>query len=151
MKFIADAMLGSLAKRLRLLGFDVVYDASLDDNEVLRVALEQDRVILTRDTGLASRPLAGNHLLIRSDASDDQVGQVLAAYALNPSSPLTRCSVCNTELTALDRDAARDRVPDHVLRTAERFLSCPGCDRVYWEGTHVRNMDETRTKKGPVP
>jgi uncharacterized protein with PIN domain len=58
MKFIADVMLGKLAKRMRLLGFDVLYDPAYEDNEVLRLALDHDRVILTRDAGLASRPLA---------------------------------------------------------------------------------------------
>jgi hypothetical protein len=89
MNFIADAMLGSLAKRLRLLGFDVLYDHTLADNEVLRLALEQGRVILTRDTGLAARPLARNHVLIKSDHVDDQVQQVLDAFSLLAAGFLT--------------------------------------------------------------
>ena len=68
MKFIADVMLGKLAKRMRLMGFDVLYGSTCEDNEVLRLALDQGRIILTRDTGLASRPLAQNHLLIASDS-----------------------------------------------------------------------------------
>ena len=140
MNFIADAMLGSLAKRLRLLGFDVLYDHTLADNEVLRLALEQGRVILTRDTGLAARPLARNHVLIKSDHVDDQVQQVLDAFSLPAAGLLTRCSVCNQQLSPLDRDIARDRVPEHVLRTVTTFFECRGCGRVYWEGSHVKNM-----------
>jgi uncharacterized protein with PIN domain len=140
MNFIADAMLGSLAKRLRLLGFDVLYDHTLADDEILRIALEQGRIILTRDTGLAARPLARNHVLIISDHVDDQVHQVLDAFSLIAAGLLTRCSVCNQQLSPLDRDIARDRVPEYVLRTVTTFFECRGCGRVYWEGSHVKNM-----------
>jgi uncharacterized protein len=138
--FIADAMLGSLAKRLRLLGFDVLYDHTLADNDILRLALEQGRVILTRDNGLASRPLARNHILIDSDLINDQIGQVLAAFSLPETGPLTRCSVCNSVLSPLERIDAQDRVPEHVWRTIARFFECKGCERVYWEGTHVKKQ-----------
>ena len=151
MNFIADAMLGSLAKRLRLLGFDVLYDRTLADNDVLRLALEQGRIILTRDTGLACRPLAQNHILIKSDHVEEQLRQVLDAFSLSSSGPLTRCSVCNQPLVSLDRDAARDRVPDHVLRTMTTFFECKGCGRTYWEGSHVKRMSGRMTKKGPAP
>ena len=140
MKFIADVMLGTLAKRLRLLGLDVLYDHTLADNDILRLALEQGRAILTRDIGLAARPLARNHVLISSDRVDDQVRQVLDVFPLFASKPLTRCSICNQPLSPLDRETARDRVPEHVLRTVMTFYECSGCGRVYWEGSHVKDM-----------
>jgi uncharacterized protein with PIN domain len=146
MKFIADAMLGSLAKRLRLLGFDVAYDPSFSDNEVLRIALEESRIILTRDNGLASRPLAANHLLIASDSIDSQVEQILAFFPASGNDALTRCSVCNGPLDALHRNDARDLVPDHVFTTVNVFRHCRNCGRVYWKGSHVRNMGYLRTK-----
>jgi len=141
MRFIADAMLGSLARRMRLLGFDVHYDPALPDNEVLRLALEQDRIILTRDTGLSSRPLAERHLLILSDHLEAQLAQVLEAFPAPAGGVLTRCSVCNGPLYALDRTEARDLVPDHVLATAGEYWRCSGCGKVYWKGSHVRNME----------
>jgi len=147
MNFIADAMLGSLAKRLRLLGFDVLYDHTLADNEILRLALEQGRVILTRDTGLAARPLARNHVLIKSDHVDDQVQQVIDAFSLPGPGPLTRCSVCNSKLSSLERIDAQDRVPEHVWRTVARFFECKGCERVYWEGTHLKKQEGLARRK----
>lgn len=146
MKFIADAMLGKLAKRLRLLGFDVHYDHALDDNDIIRISHAQDRVILTRDSALAARPLAKNNLLIRSDHPEDQVRQILDRFAgAATPAPLTRCSVCNAPLTALEKAAARDRVPQHIYDTTETFLECRQCGRVYWKGTHVARMsDEDR-------
>ena len=147
MKFIADVMVGKLAKRMRLLGFDVLYDPAYEDNEVLRLALDQDRIILTRDTGLASRPLAQNHLLITSDLIDDQLHQVLEAFSPSGEHALTRCSLCNERLSVLDRKDARDLVPDHVAATVREFWRCEHCGKVYWKGSHVRNMTTIRTNK----
>ena len=147
MKFIADAMLGRLAKRMRLLGFDVLYDPAMEDNEILRLALEQGRFILTRDTDLASRPLAARHLLIRSDHGDEQLDQVLDAFPLPAAGPLTRCSFCNDPLVPLDRTDARDRVPGHVLATMKVFFECRRCGRVYWSGSHMKRLAEQRAKK----
>ena len=140
MKFIADVMLGKLAKRMRLLGIDVLYDPAYQDNEVLRLALDQGRVILTRDTGLASRPLARNHLLIGSDLVDEQLHQVLEMFSLSSTAMLTRCSSCNTILTAPVRDEVRDLVSIYIYEQHRDFLRCETCGRIYWKGTHVRNM-----------
>lgn len=140
MIFIADTMLGRLAKRMRLLGFDVLYDPAMADNDILRLALEQGRVILTRDTGLASRPLARNHLLIRSDHGDDQLDQVLAAFPLPDAGPLTRCSLCNAPLMSIRREEIRDRVPPYVYERYDGFLHCTKCERIYWKGSHITRM-----------
>jgi len=140
MKFIADVMLGKLAKRMRLLGFDVLYDHAYQDNEVLRLALDQGRVILTRDTALASRPLAQNHILIGSDLVDEQLHQVVEMSSLPSTAMLTRCSACNTILTVPGRNEVRDLVSIHVYEQHRDFLRCETGERIYWKGTHVRNM-----------
>jgi uncharacterized protein with PIN domain len=141
MKFIADVMLGRLAKRLRLLGFDVLYDRTLDDNGVIRISIEQERMILTRDIALAARPLARNHLVIRDDKIGQQVDQVISAF---PSqmvpAPLTRCSECNELLNPISRQDAQNLVPAFVHEKNRDFLRCPGCGRTYWQGTHVKRM-----------
>ncbi len=144
MKFIADVMLGKLAKRLRLLGVDVLYDSKFDDNEIIRLSLQQDRVILTRDRALAERPLAANHLFITSDRTDEQLDQVFMAFTLEPSSPLSRCSRCNSTLKKLSREDARDMVPRYVYENYESFWQCPSCERIYWMGTHTRRMKKNR-------
>ena len=142
MKFIADVMLGRLAKRLRLRGIDVLYNNGLDDNSIIRISLEQNRLILTRDNGLARRPLAASHLLICSDRVDEQVHQVLTAYQIG-ATPLTRCSECNETLTPIDKDEAVDLVPAYVYKTCDFFLRCGACGRIYWKGTHVDRMEST--------
>jgi uncharacterized protein with PIN domain len=150
MQFIADVMLGRLAKRLRLLGFDVLYGRTLDDDEIIRISLEEGRIVLTRDRGLAGRPLASNHFFINSDAVQDQLAEVLARFPADRSAPpLTRCSACNTTLTSLARHDARDLVPSHVYENHEVFTQCPECGRVYWTGSHVRNMALGKQRKRP--
>ena len=133
-------MLGRLAKRMRLLGFDVLYDRTLSDNEVIRLALEENRVILTRDTALAARPLASNHLLIASDFIREQIEQVLSAFSDEALRPLTRCSACNDRLDTIAKEEARDFVPRYVYEQKGSFLRCPRCGRIYWKGTHVQRM-----------
>ena len=134
-------MLGSLAKRMRLLGIDVLYDRTLEDNEIIRLSLEQDRVILTRDRALGDRPLASSHLLIKSDLLKEQVEQVLSAFPRKmPLNPLSRCSECNELLDRITREEARDLVPQYVYENQDLFLRCPRCKRTYWHGTHVMRM-----------
>jgi uncharacterized protein with PIN domain len=140
MNFIADVMLGKLAKRLRLLGFDVLYESTFDDNEVIRLALEQNRMILTRDRALAQRPLAANHLLIKKDAVDEQLEQVFSEFTIQSAEPLSRCSRCNSPLQKLSRDDVRDRVPRYVYERYASFWQCPSCERIYWKGTHTERM-----------
>jgi uncharacterized protein with PIN domain len=148
MKFIADVMLGRLAKRLRLLGHDVLYDRSFDDNTLIRISLEENRLILTRDRELARRPLAANHLFIRGNASAEQVREVISFLDRGSASegqhPLTRCSVCNSTLEPLEKPDAKDMVPDHVFLTHDKFLRCAGCGRIYWRGTHTEKMGLTQ-------
>lgn len=134
-------MLGRLAKRLRLLGYDVLYDVELDDNGIIRLSLEQQRVILTRDTALTRRPLASNHLFIKDQKVEAQLEQVLSAFPPDPDTwELTRCSRCNGRLSPLPRPAAKDLVPEHVYQRHGSFWKCEGCGRAYWTGTHVGHM-----------
>jgi hypothetical protein len=141
MKFIADIMLGRLAKRMRLLGFDVLYDRTLDDNEIIRLSLEENRVILTRDTELARRPLAASCVFIKHDTVEDQLSQVMDAFMIKSiPGPLTRCSVCNDPLLPATKQDVKDIVPEYVYGNYSGFLRCANCGRVYWEGTHVSKM-----------
>jgi hypothetical protein len=141
--FVADCMLGKLAKWLKILGFDVLYFSKAEDSELVEVARREDRVLLTRDTGLiertAKRP---NRLFVRSDDWEDQVVQVLDDLGLwDDVRPNTRCIECNLPLKALTRERARNLVTPFVLERASSFALCPGCNRVFWQGTHYGDME----------
>lgn len=129
-------MLGRLARWLRRLGIDVLWDPAWDDAELERLAAREGRVLLTRDRRLAGRRIAREILLIDSERLDAQLRQVFAHLGLDPSrrpGP-RRCARCNdVPVPAAARDLV-GRVPPYILRTARRFSVCPGCGRVYWRG-----------------
>ncbi len=143
-RFIADAMLGGLARWLRVLGLDVAYEPGLDDAALVRRALAEERCILTRDSRLVRRRLARDHLLVTSERVEEQVREVLGSFGIAPSAAgfLSRCLRCNSPLVPMPAERALAHVPPHVARTQRRFAECPQCGRVYWAATHVRRMRE---------
>jgi len=140
MTFIVDGMLGKLAKWLKILGFNAVFNAAEDDL-ILAAARREGRTLLSRDRELVRR--AGRHpaLLIESLRWEDQVRQVLAGFELwGEARPLSRCLECNEPLKILPKDKAANLTIPHVLATAESFSLCGRCGRVYWPGTHHAAM-----------
>lgn len=132
---LLDAMLGRLARWLRLMGYDAAYLADTDDLEVVRLARAEARVILTRDRGLAKRS-GIRAILIDSQRLDEQIAEVSAQFGPPREPVIPRCGVCNTPLVELTRHAAQARVPPYVWRNQHAFTECLNCRRVYWHGTH---------------
>lgn len=139
-RFIADAMLGRLARWLRTLGYDTAYDDAIADDDLVRRAWVEGRHILTRDRRLFEEwRIEG--VLIRSDKTLEQLREVVAALGLRrPSRLFTRCRVCNGALRSAEREAVADRVPPRVWQREESFIECGECGRVYWEGSHTERM-----------
>ncbi|HID64772.1 MAG TPA: hypothetical protein EYP49_18805 [Anaerolineae bacterium] len=141
MKFIVDGMLGRLAKWLRILGYDTAYFPHLDDDQLVRLARAEGRLLLTRDRGLARRR-GLQCLLIESDYLEEQLDQILAELALTEEHSFSRCPVCNTPLQKVEKTGLEGRVPPHIFRTHKDFSLCPNCDKIYWPGTHWARMQE---------
>lgn len=133
-RLLVDAMLGSLAKRLRWLGYDTVYWRDGSDETLMAQAQAEGRLIVTRDHALARRRGVAA-LLVESESLPEQLAEVRAALPV-PAQPFTRCGECNGLLEMLDRETARMLVPPYVWQTQEAFWRCPDCGRVYWKGTH---------------
>ena len=129
-------MLGRLARWLRLLGADVLYDPTLDGAAMLRRARAEGRLLLSADKRLRTSPAV---LFIRSANFRDQLREVIARVPL-PAKPLSRCSRCNDLLEAISPQAAGRRVPPFVLASQRQFACCPGCGRIYWEATHPERI-----------
>lgn len=145
--FIADVMLGRLARWLRLLGFDTLYDSGISDPRLLRVAREQGRVILTRDTRLIRIRGVQDYLLIRANDSFQQLLEVIHAFNLKDFLPLSRCVVCNGQLSKIpDKKEIRDSVADFVFHNFHNFIRCSDCGKIYWEGTHPGMFKEKLTQ-----
>lgn len=149
-RFMVDLMLGSLARWLRILGFDTLFGPDFDDDALIRGSNASGRILLTADRALASRPVARQAVLLPSSSFQGQWQTLVHALPLLPwAMPFTRCPACNEALCRLECDRARDRVPPHIFETHDCFLSCPSCCRVYWPGTHrdhiLRRLHQMRT------
>ena len=141
MRFVADCMLGKLARWLRALGLDVQYSSKTGDDELLNIARREGRTLLTRDTRLLGRAKAVSALRITSEKWDEQVIQVLSAFDLKDEvRPFSRCLDCNRTLKLLAKDEARNLVAPFVFEHARAFALCPNCGRVFWTGTHFEDM-----------
>lgn len=142
-RFIADSMLGKLAKWLRLAGIDIEYDKNIDDSALVRRALSEDRVIITRDRSLARRKDLKNFLLIWSDYLNEQLIEFKNVFELKTlDRAFTRCIRCNTVLEETLKASLMDKVPPYVWETQEEFRQCSSCQRVYWAGTHRENAEK---------
>ncbi|MBN2009701.1 Mut7-C RNAse domain-containing protein [candidate division KSB1 bacterium] len=141
MKFIVDVMLGRLAKWLRILGYDTLYDSSYTDERLFFIAHLEKRILLTRDTALANRISPAYCHFIHSQAVQEQVRDIVTTYQLDWQSHLfTRCTLCNTLTEPIPREHVRSRVPDFVWETTTQFVYCPTCDKIYWPGSHIKQV-----------
>lgn len=144
-RFIADAMLGRLAKWMRIMGCDVAYYRRIEDRELVNLALKDSRMILTKDTLLIQRKRAkGNFFLVEGNSYKDQLKQVARQFSLNPyKNLLTRCIECNIPLTEINKEKVLDSVPKYVYNSQDTFLICPGCRKIYWPATHRDGIMKT--------
>jgi uncharacterized protein with PIN domain len=144
MKFVADCMLGRLAKWLKILGFDVLFFSKAEDKELIAISRKEGRVLLTRDTGLIEKTKKQkSRLFVASDKWQEQLVQVLDEFGLwDVVRPNSRCIECNRVLKPLAKARARNLVTPYVLEHAQSFALCPGCGRVFWQGTHYGDMEK---------
>ena len=152
-RFLVDAMLGRLARWLRILGSDASYTSDIADAELARCAFEQNRVVLTRDRAFPDEWRVPRALVLASEDPLEQLRSVVTAFDLDWRKRLfTRCSSCNQEIEPIPREEVASRVPSRVLREQRDFFHCPGCEHIYWEGSHLdrmrRTLEETLGKLG---
>jgi uncharacterized protein with PIN domain/tRNA(Ser,Leu) C12 N-acetylase TAN1 len=142
-RFIVDDMLGKLAVRLRMLGFDTSFYRDTADSFLLRKSKEENRILLTRDTGL-TKVRGANAFFISSKKLKDQIREVIEKYDLKISPPnmFSRCSVCNEPLEDLPKEKVKGKVPPVVFKLFKEFAYCPKCDKYYWKGTHYEKIIE---------
>jgi len=140
-RFIADAMLGRLAKWLRTLGYDTAYQDDIPDAELARRAVVEGRHVLTRDRKLFDERGVRGGLEIVSEKPLEQLAEVVAAFHLpRPGRLFTRCRVCNALLQPVEGEVVEDAVPPRVRERKPELVRCPICGRVYWEGSHTDRM-----------
>jgi uncharacterized protein with PIN domain len=150
-RFIVDSNVGRLARWLRIAGFDTLFIKGIDDNRLVRIALDENRVLATRDTQIMKRRVAATGRLkvifIRDDGVKSQLRQVFSALNLaGQVSPFSLCIECNEPLAPRAREEVENLVPPYVYQTQTQYMQCPACRRVYWRGSHwermARELDE---------
>lgn len=140
-RFVADAHLGGLAHLLRMMGFDTLYDNGFADEEIERLAAEQQRIVLSRDRELLKRRSITHGCYVHALRPEPQLREIFDRLHLaGLARPFTRCLSCNSTLHAVDKSSVLAQLPPGVRERYERFSRCEGCGRVFWEGTHWRHM-----------
>ncbi|RDG35579.1 Mut7-C RNAse domain-containing protein [Streptomyces corynorhini] len=136
LRFLLDVHLGTLARRLRLLGVDAAYESEdLGDPALATLSAAERRVMLSRDRGLLRRREIWAGAYVYSDRPDDQLRDVLERFA--PAlAPWTRCTACNGPLAPADKESVRGRLEHGTQRGYDVFAQCAACGRVYWRGAH---------------
>uniref|UniRef100_A0A7C4AJV6 Mut7-C RNAse domain-containing protein n=1 Tax=Thermodesulfovibrio aggregans TaxID=86166 RepID=A0A7C4AJV6_9BACT len=147
-RFVADVMLGSLSRWLRLFGFDTLYSNKFTDKELIKISIQDSRILLTRDTILAKSKLLKNVLLIHSEDVKEQIKEVLSQIpCINLFSLTPRCPVCNGEMEKIKKEEImkfKNEIPDHVFFTSEEFVVCRSCKKLYWHGTHKDRINKIK-------
>lgn len=132
--WLVDEMLGRLARYLRILGCDTEYVRGVTDDEVLRRLRGTERVLLTRDVGLAAR--SPRVQLLRAVDVRAQLVELWGAWpGLSRVPRFDRCTECNGELelaTSVEGGRPTGHAPEY---------RCHACGHRYWSGSHTARLE----------
>ena len=147
MFFLVDAMLGNIARKLQLLGFDTEYCSNIDDLELISKAKNEQRVIISKDQELIARAKKQNITSIHV-TKEDEIEQFLEILEHIPlefntiSGDTARCTKCNSPTLQIDKSKVLGKIPQKVLELNDKFWKCDNCEQIYWEGTHIKKLQE---------
>lgn len=142
-RFVLDVHLGQLAVYLRMLGFDTLYRNDYEDAELARISSQEGRTLLTRDRGLLKRNIVTHGYCLRTTQPRQQLVEVLRRFDLLGSiTPFLRCLHCNTLLETVDKADISHNLPPKTVQYYNHFRRCPGCGRIYWQGSHFKRMQQ---------
>lgn len=147
MLFFVDAMLGNVAKKLRLLGFDSEYFSDIDDDVIIEKSKNENRVIISRDHDLINKAKKNEILsvYITTENEIDQFLEILQNTHLkinNISGDTARCPKCNSQTLRIGKSEILNDIPPKVLEYTDIFWKCKKCNQLYWEGIHIKNLQE---------
>ena len=142
-KFIVDTMLGKLARWLRILGYDTLYNTKFTDDDLFFKAHLEKRILLTRDRELANRMNPDFCLYITPLIVREQLKQVIIKFSLNTKNAIfTRCTICNDLVQPISKDDIENEVPRIIYNSVQEFVHCKKCNKIYWPGSHIKNVNQ---------
>ena len=140
-RFVVDVNLGKLAQKLRLLGFDTYFRNDLDDDEIVKMAAEEKRIILTRDKGILKQNKVTHGYFLRNDDPGKQVTEVVERFQLQHLfRPFSRCSNCNGRLETAEKQSLKDKLKTDTFDYYDEFWKCNFCGQIYWKGSHFERI-----------
>ena len=147
MLFLVDAMLGNIAKKLQLLGFDSEYVSDIDDSKLIEKAKNENRTIISRDHNLVDRAKKNkiSSVYITKENEIEQFLEILETTHLQfdeISGDSARCTKCNSPTSQINKLEIENKIPQGILEFHDKFWKCDECDQIYWEGTHIKNLQE---------
>jgi hypothetical protein len=143
--FLVDSMLGNIAKKLRLLGYDSEYFSNSEDRELIQKAENEKRILITKDVPLSEKAKKQkiSVIYIKNNEEVEQLVQIFKNLKLSKvsvSGNTSRCTECNGELKNIDKNNVINKVPDSILEKIKDFWECSNCKKIYWEGTHIERL-----------
>lgn len=140
-QFVIDGHLGRLASHLRMLGLDSLYNNIYEDDELVDISVDQERILLSRDRLLLMRKVVTKGYLVRSMDSSEQLREVMNRFRLEKwIRPFQRCMRCNHPLEPVEKDTVVEKLEPLTRKYFHEFKLCSICDRVYWKGSHYERM-----------
>lgn len=140
-RFALDAHLGSLARYLRMLGFDAYYENGVSDQKLVYLARREQRILLSRDRQLLAQKVLSTSYFVDAEDSQERLSEVVQQFCLcQYICPFTRCMVCNAFLRMVPKKVVEKQLPQTVRESFDEFQQCPFCRRIYWKGSHYERM-----------
>ena len=145
--FFVDSMLGNIARKLRLLGYDSQYFFDIDDEKLIDNARKEKRIIISKDEELIKKAqkLGIRSIHITKKEELEQFFEIINDVNLKRiqiNGDVARCPKCNSLTELVDKEVIKEKIPQGVLRSNDKFWRCKCCNQVYWEGTHIKNLQE---------
>lgn len=145
--FFVDAMLGNIAKKLRLLGYDSRYISDIDDEKLIDIARKEKRIIISKDKELIKKTqkLGIRSIHITKNEEIEQILEIIISTNLKRiqiNGNTTRCPKCNSLTEPIDKNSIKEKIHQGIFNSNDEFWKCKCCDKFYWEGTHIKNLQE---------
>ena len=145
--FFVDAMLGNIARKLRLSGYDSEYFSDIDDEKLIDSARKEKRIIISKDEELIKKTqkLGIRSIHIIKEEEIEGFLEIINSVNLKRiqiNGNIARCPKCNSLTESVDKEIIKERIPQGVLKLNDKFWICKYCNQIYWEGTHIKNLQE---------
>ena len=149
MKFLCDQMLGTLAKWLRIYGYDTFYaNSEMDDSKLLGISKNENRVLITRDKNLiqTAQKEKIKTIDIKTTDIDEQIKIIISNFKIDKTKILSRCILCNNKIEEIKKIDVKGKVPERIYDFNKKFWFCKKCNKIYWQGSHYQKMFEKINK-----